>query len=81
MHSKHKAFLQRATGRTARSITRSGGTGFASHSSQPPEGIIPFDIRHHSQLNERKNHMTQTTTPLPDPDETIRDRILSRPKR
>jgi hypothetical protein len=78
--SKYKAFPQRAAGRTTRSITRSRGTAFASHAAQPPEGILPFDNRNHSQLNERKDHMRQTRTPSPDPDEAIRERILSRAK-
>jgi hypothetical protein len=42
--------------------------------------MFPFDNRNHNQINERKEHMTQTKTPLTDPDEAIRERILSRAK-
>jgi hypothetical protein len=31
-------------------------------------------------MNEGKDHMTQTRNPSPDPDEAIRERILSRAK-
>ena len=44
------------------------------------EGLFPFDNRNHNQMNERKDHMTKTSTPSPDPDEAIRERILSRAK-